>query len=139
MAARFGTQDWAAALQQEINGSSEYRNAANNWGVDFNGNLLFVFEPDQGSPERRSLMLKLSRGTCQGAEFVDTPTHPDVGFVLRGPFTLWREILERKTMAATAILTGKLEVEGERMKLLKHTAANRALIHCTASVDTGWD
>ncbi len=42
-------------------------------------------------------------------------------------------------MAATAILTGKLKVEGERMQLLKHTAANRALIHCTASVDTGWD
>ncbi len=58
---------------------------------------------------------------------------------MRGPFQLWREILQRKTMAATAILTGKLQVEGERMKLLKHTAANRALIHCTASVDTGWD
>jgi len=25
------------------------------------------------------------------------------------------------------------------MQLLKHTAANRALIHCTASVETGWD
>jgi len=27
-------------------------------------------------------------------------------------------------------------VEGEKLTLLKHAGANRALIHCTASVDT---
>jgi putative sterol carrier protein len=139
MASKFGTAEWAAALKQEINGSSEYRNAADKWGVGFNGNLLFVFEADEEAPQDRSLMLKLSGGSCQDAEFVDTVSHPDAGFVLRGPAHLWREILQRKTMAATAILTGKLKVEGERMQLLKHTAANRALIHCTASVETGWE
>jgi len=139
MASKFGTAEWAAALKQEINGSSEYRNAAEEWGVGFNGNLLFVFEADKEAPQDRSLMLKLSGGSCQDAEFVDTVSHPDAGFVLRGPAHLWREILQRKTMAATAILTGKLKVEGERMQLLKHTAANRALIHCTASVETGWE
>ena len=137
--AMFGSKDWATALKQEINESSEYRNAASKWGVDFNGNMLFVFEPDEEAAEGWSLMLELSGGACQSASFVDVDSHPDAGFVLRGPFQLWREILQRKTMAATAILTGKLQVEGERMKLLKHTAANRALIHCTASVDTGWD
>ena len=39
---------------------------------------------------------------------------------------------------ATAIVTGKLQVEGEKMRLLQHVQANRALLHCTASVDTGW-
>jgi len=136
---KFGTPEWASALKEEINGSSEYRNAANKWGVDFNGNLLFVFEADEQTPVDRALMLKLAGGSCQDAEFVNQKSHPEAGFVLRGPAHLWREILDRKTMAATAILTGKLQVEGERMRLLKHTAANRALIHCTASVDTGWD
>jgi putative sterol carrier protein len=137
--AAFGSDDWADALKREINDSSEYRNAAAKWGVDFNGNMLFVFEPDEEAPERRALMLKLSGGKCQDASFIDVDSHPDAGFVLRGPFQLWREILQRKTMAATAILTGKMQVVGERMQLLKHTAANRALIHCTASVDTGWE
>jgi len=138
MASQFGSAGWAAALKQEINGSSEYRNAAANWGVDFNGNMLFVFEADEEAAQARSLMLELAAGSCRSAEFLEADSHPDAGFVLRGPFRLWREILERKTMAATAILTGNLKVEGERMRLLKHTAANRALIHCTASVDTGW-
>ena len=44
MAVRFGTPEWCAALEREINGSSEYRNAAARWGDGFNGNLLFAFE-----------------------------------------------------------------------------------------------
>lgn len=136
MAPRFGTAEWCAALQREINDSSEYRNAAARWGDGFNGNLLLAFERDAALPEPLHLFLRLARGRCDGAEFVPGPSHPDAGFALRGPFTLWREILERKTLAATAILTGKLRVEGEKLTLLRHAGASRALIHCTASVET---
>jgi len=136
MAMRFGTPEWCAALEAEINGSSEYRNAAARWGDGFNGNILLAFEADAALPKPLHLLLRLGRGRCEGAEFVPGPSHPSAGFSLRGPFRLWRDILERKTLAATAILTGKLRVEGEKLTLLKHAGANRALIHCTASVDT---
>ena len=138
MGLTFGTEAWAGALQREINDSSEYRNAAAGWGVGFNGNMLFAFEADENLPTARTLLIRLAGGNCEGAEFLSGDGHDDAGFVLRAPFTLWREILQRRTMAATAILTGKLRVEGEKMALLKHSAANRALIHCTASVDTDW-
>jgi putative sterol carrier protein len=136
VAVRFGTPEWCAALEREINASSEYRNAAARWGDGFNGNLLFAFEKDAGLAEPLHLLLRLSRGRCEGAAFVPGPSHPDAGFALRGPFTLWREILEGKTLAATAILTGRLRVEGEKLTLLRHAGQSRALIHCTASVDT---
>ena len=138
MTAIFGSEDWADALKDEINRSDEYRNAASEWGVDFNGNMLFVFQPDETTTHERKLLLELSGGSCHSANFVEDQPTKEAGFVLRGPMQLWRDILDRKTMAATAILTGKMEVDGERMQLLKHTEANRALIHCTASVDTGW-
>lgn len=134
----FGTPEWAQALQQEIESSSEYRNAAASWGRGFDGNLLFVFEADESRRESRRLLVRLGGGACQGVEWLGEGPDPDVGFVLRAPFTLWRQVLERKTLAATAILTGKMKVEGDKMTLLKHTAAHRALIHCTASVDTLW-
>ncbi|HKW50923.1 MAG TPA: SCP2 sterol-binding domain-containing protein [Candidatus Eisenbacteria bacterium] len=136
MPLQFGTPVWSAALREEINRSSEYRNAASKWGVGFNGNLLFAFDADAALVKPLYLFLKLQAGRCDGAEFVPGPTHPDAGFALRAPFSLWKEILERKTLAATAILTGKLRVEGEMLTLLKHAGANRALIHCTASVPT---
>lgn len=139
MAFRFGSSDWADALQREINESSEYRNAASRWGVGFNGDIVFRFEADERLADTRVLLLRLAGGSCSECRFVPAGEAVEAGFTLGGPFTLWKSILERKTLAATAILTGKLEVQGEKMTLLKHTAANRALVHCTASVETSWD
>ena len=133
---RFGTPEWARALHDEINSSSEYRNAGAGWGKEGNGAILLAFEPDGALPQGRYLLLRLREGVSHGVEFVPGPTHPDASFALRGPFSLWRDILERRTMAATAILTGRLRVEGDRMTLLKHTSAHRALLHCASSVPT---
>jgi len=137
MAHGFGTEDWAAALRETINASSEYRNAGAQWGVGFDGSLLFQFDPDAELDRTLRLRLDLSGGACQSAEFVGEGAKP-AAFALRGPFGVWRAILERKMLAATAILTGKLHAEGDKMTLLKHTAAHRALVHCVASVDTAW-
>ena len=138
MAFKFGSVEWAEALRDEINDSSEYRNAAAGWGKDFNGNILFAFEADDQLTAPLNLLIRLKGGQSQGAEFVDADSHPEAGFVLRASFGLWKEVLERKTMAATAIMTGKMRVDGQKMTLLKHTAASRALVHCTSSVDTRW-
>jgi putative sterol carrier protein len=132
----FGSDAWAAALAAEINASSEYRNAAAKWGDGFNGNVLLVFDADATLPSTRSLLLRLAKGVCGGAAFLDGPTHPEAGFGLRAPFTVWQDILERKTLAATAILTGKMKVEGDKMTLLKHTGAHRSLVACAAAIDT---
>jgi putative sterol carrier protein len=136
MALRFGTPEWSDALRDALNASSEYRNAAARWGVDFNGNLLLAFERGGTLAEPRYLLLTLAAGRCDGATFVEGPSHPDAGFTLRAPFPLWRDVLERRTLAATAILTGKMKVEGDAIALLRHAGANRALIHVTASLPT---
>jgi putative sterol carrier protein len=132
----FGTEAWAAALAAEINASSEYRNAAAKWGDGFNGNVLLVFDADATQKTTYALLVELAKGVCRGASFVDGVSHPDAGFGLRAPFAVWRDVLSRKMLAATAILTGKMTVEGDRMTLLKHTAAHRALVACAAALDT---
>ncbi|MEK7316799.1 MAG: SCP2 sterol-binding domain-containing protein [Candidatus Eisenbacteria bacterium] len=132
----FGSREWCEALLTAVNGSSEYRNAGATWGVGFNGNLLFAFEVGDGLVAPLYLLLRLGGGRCDSAEFVVGPGHPESGFTLRAPFPVWRDILERRTLAAAAILTGKMKVEGDTIALLRHAGANRALIHCTASVKT---
>jgi len=132
----FGTPAWAEAFERAINASSEYRNAGARWGVGFNGNLLFVYEVDAALPRALHLLVRLSGGRCEGCGWVESARHPDAGFVLRAPFSLWREILEGRTLAATAILTGKLKAEGDTLRLLKHAGAHRSLIHCAGTVPT---
>jgi putative sterol carrier protein len=132
----FGTPEWARALEGGINASSEYRNAGEGWGVGFNGNILFAFEPGGAVARGLYLLLRLQGGRCLGAEFVPGPSHSDQGFALRAPFPLWLDILSGKTLAASAILTGKMKVVGNTITLLKHAGAHRSLVHCVASIDT---
>lgn len=136
MALEFGTPEWARSLEETINASSEYRNAAAGWGVGFNGNILFAFEAGGALGRGIHLLLRLEGGRCLGATFVPGPAHPDAGFALRATFPLWLEILTGKTLAATAILTGRMRIEGNTIALLKHAGAHRSLVHCVASLDT---
>jgi len=136
MTLAFGTAAWAAALVAEINSSSEYKNAAAKWGDGFNGNVLLVFDADTTLPETHALLVELAKGACRGASFVEGVSHPNAGFGLRAPFSVWKDLLQRKTLAATAILTGRMKVDGDTMTLLKHTAAHRALVACAAALDT---
>lgn len=138
MAIPFGTEGWAQALCAQINGSSEYRNAAAKWGRGWNGTLLLSFGADLRLPEPRHLLLRVGEGRCAGAEFVPGIEHPEAGFALEAPFSLWKEILEGRTLAVTAILAGHLKVRGDRIKLLQHVAAQRALLHCVSSLDTAY-
>ncbi len=136
MPVEFGSPEWTRALEAAINGSSEYRNAAAKWGVGFNGNILFAFEEGGSLGRSLHLLLRLEGGRCLGAEFVPGPSHPEAAFTLRAPYPLWRDILAGRTLAATAILTGRMRVEGDAIALLKHAGAHRALVHCVGSLDT---
>ncbi len=134
----FGSPEWAAAFVIEINASSEYRNAGARWGVGWNGNILLAFEADSALRQSLYLLVRLSRGSSQGAEWVGAGHHPDAGFVLRAPFSLWKDILERRALAATAILTGAMKAEGDTVRLLRFAGAHRSLIHCAASLETAF-
>ena len=127
-------------------GKSTLFNALTKAGIAAENYPFCTIEPNVGVvevPDRRlgalARIAQPQKVVPAVVEFVDDPEHPEAGFTLTPPFTLWRDILERRTLAATAILTGRLKVKGDRMLLLRHTAANRALIHCTASVDTDWN
>jgi putative sterol carrier protein len=138
MAIPFGTEAWAQALCAQLNASSEYRNSAAKWGQGFNGTLLLSFGADGKLPEPKHLLLRVSQGRCAGAEFVPEIDHPEAGFALEAPFSLWKDILEGRALAVTAILGGHLKVRGDRIKLLQHVAAQRALLHVVTSLDTAF-
>ncbi len=135
---RFGTPQWAEAFAAQVAQSSEYRNAAAAWGKGFDGSILLVFEADANRAGVERLRLALAEGRCDGAAFLAPGDSSRAAFELQAPFGLWREVLDGRTLAATAILTGRLRVVGEKLTLLRHTAAHRALLHCAASVETIW-
>lgn len=132
----FGTDAWARTLCEALNGSSEYRNAAARWGQGFNGTVMLTFEADGKLPRTLHLLVRLEAGRCLGAEFVDRPDHPEAAWALQAAFAVWKDILDGRSLAATQILAGRLRVRGDKMTLLKHAAAHRALLSCVSALDT---
>jgi putative sterol carrier protein len=77
----------------------------------------------------------LEDGACTGVEILDEPDAADAGFVLRGPYETWKEIVDGRPSAA-AVLSGDLAFEGDRLKRLRYSAMFQLLGDVAADVET---
>ena len=117
-------------LVRSINDSDAFREAASGWGDGFNGNVLMVFEPDDQRADPLNVLLRLSPGICNGAELVEGSGHPDAGFVFTAARTVWRTMLDGSLAPASAVLYGRLRVQGDRGLLFRHASLAGALVDC---------
>jgi len=135
MAADFGTQQWADAVRNRIQNDAEYRAAAEGWGVDFNGNILFTIEPGAGLKDAVHLLLELKDGGCLGARLLPDGSQADAGFKLRGPWPAWKQVIDGEIKPILAISLRKIRLEGSLVVLMKYVPAAQALLRCVSSVD----
>lgn len=132
----FGSTAWAHALAARINNDDEYRTAARGWGIGFNGDMMFHVEPDETLTKALRFVLHLRDGICNQVEIVGEDSSTKVGFVLRAPYPVWKQILTGKIRPMAALMTRKIHIEGSLRTLMKYTGAARALLRATASVPT---
>jgi hypothetical protein len=79
---------WITEYGELLNENGEYGEASDGWGVGFDGDFLFVVEPDDvydGDPVY--FFLGLEDGDCTAAYEVEDPDEEEYGFVFRGPYT----------------------------------------------------
>lgn len=77
----------------------------------------------------------LEEGRCTGVEIVDGSNARDVGFVIRGAYDTWRQIVDGRP-AASAVLTGDLSVEGSWVRQVQYGAMLQLLGDVAADVET---
>lgn len=63
----------------------------------------------------------LEGGDCTGVEVLDDPGAREMGFVIRGRYDVWRQIVDGRP-AASAMLGGDLAVEGNQFYQLRYSA-----------------
>lgn len=131
---RFATDEWLQAYKDAIDSSSELSEAAGDWERDIT--LVVEAEPDKGVPVDLWGLFEIEHGKCKRA----TAVAPEVGdraeFVIRAPYSRWREIIEGKLDPTRALLQGKLKVKGDLTTLTKEVAATQALVRAAASIPT---
>ncbi|WP_255198723.1 sterol carrier protein [Halorarius litoreus] len=77
----------------------------------------------------------LVEGHCTGVELLESPDEREVGFVIRGDYTVWRQIIDGRP-AASALLSNDLTIEGSWFRLGQYAAVPQLLGDIAAEVET---
>lgn len=136
------TEEWARAWCRELNGSEEYREAAETW----EGAVVLVVEPDpeRGIEEERAVYLDLRQGECREARAADAEDRAGAPYVIRADPYTWKRVLDREMDPISGLMRGKFKLErGSVVTLARYVRAAKELVSAATRVETsfpeGWE
>ena len=97
---------------------------------------LIEAEPDKGVSEDVWAWLDLWHGECRGGGIVDAGKAQAARFVIRAPYSRWREVLEGDLDPVRGMMQGKLRVHGDLPTIVRYVRAANELVHLTGTVET---
>ena len=130
----FPTEAWFQALVSLINDSDEYREAAAEWEGDIA--FLVEAEPDRGLPADVWGLLDLWHGACRGGGVIDAERGREAAYVLRAPYSRWREVVTGELDPIKAMMQGKLKVQGDLPTIVRKVRAANELVELTQQIPT---
>lgn len=130
----FPSDEWIKELSRRLNDSEDYEKSAKDWEGDF----VFVVEPDEAYDDEAYLFLGLYHGKSPDAEALEDLSERETEFILRGPFSVWRQVIKGKMDPIQGMMTRKLKVQGNMMKIMRYPKAAKEIVSCCAQVPTAW-
>lgn len=130
----FGTPEWLEAYRTSINESPTYRQAAATW----EGEVAFAFEaePARGWPETKYSVMDLWHGECRWAGEVDAARAQQSPFLVRGPYTRWKQLAQGELDPIKAMMQGKLRLRGSLPAIVRHVKAAHELVALASQIPT---
>ncbi len=134
MAHEFPSDEWIKALRDLLNASDSYQRSAKDWEGDF----LFIVDPDESYAETAFLHLKLYHGQSQGAGMVDPDDLPETEYTINAPYSTWRKVIDSKLDPIQGMMTGQLKLKGDLMTVMRYPKAALEIVSCCAKIPTDW-
>jgi len=132
MAIKIISDEWIKEVSRQLNESKDYERAAKDWEGDF----IFVLEPDESYQDRTYFFLSLLHGKSSDAALVASENERKAEFKIRAPYGIWRKVIEGKLDPIQGLMTGKLKLEGNLMKIMRYPRAAKEIIACCSKVPT---
>lgn len=76
----------------------------------------------------------LEAGECTGTDIVSDPDEVDAGFMLRGAYDDWKDMVEGMDVVQ-AVMSGKLEIEGEMNQLLEYAESAQRMGDISSDIE----
>jgi len=117
MTAIFPSEEWLKGLEVKINTDKKYADIAKNW----EGDLVFVIEPEGNLKEQLTFYLDLWHGTCRKVDYMPAlESYPNPVFTLTASYGNITAILSGKLNPMTAMMTNKLKVRGNMGYMMRN-------------------
>lgn len=130
---------WVESFRDRLNDNAAYAEAADGWGVDFDGDFVFEILPDDTyDGEPLYFYLDLRDGECMQAAVLDDPDEVAHGYALRGDYTDWKRLIQGELDTVTAVMNGVLDVRGSKVRAMRYQDALVEMGETAAQVDTAF-
>lgn len=129
---KFPSDEWIKALSEKLNASESYEKSAKDWEGDF----IFVVEPDEAYDGTAYLFLGLFHGKSPDAAELASQDERETEFVLQGTFSNWRKVIEGRLDPIQGMMTRKLKLKGNMMKIMRYPKAAKEIVSCCALIPT---
>jgi len=131
---QFPADLWFQDFIARINASEEYRKAAETW----EGDVAFVVEaePDKRVPADVWALLDLWHGECRGGGVIDQERGAAARYVIRAPYSRWKEFIRGTLEPVRGMMQGKLKLQGDLATIVRNVQAASALVRIVGQVDT---
>ncbi len=134
MAVKFPSDEWIKELCQKLNESESYSRSAKDWEGDF----IFTMDPDD-KHKAAYLYMDLYHGKCRGARLLSSPDEVSAEYVLSANFDNWRKVINGKLDPIQGMMTRKLKLKGNMMKIMRYPKAAKEIVACCALVPTDFE
>ena len=130
----FPSEEWLGQYVERINDSAGYREAAATW----EGDIAYVIEaePDKNVPQDVWAWLDLWHGECRGAKIVDPAEGEKATFVIRAPYSRWKEVIKKELDPVKGMMQGKLKLKGDLPTIVRYVKAANELVNLAETVST---
>jgi putative sterol carrier protein len=118
----------------EVTSMPEYQEAAADWEGDIA--FLVEAEPDKGVATDVWGYLDLWHGACRGGGVVEAQKGQTAQYVIRAPYSRWKEVVQGDLDPVRAMMQGKLRVQGDLPTIVRNVRAANELVDLTSKVDT---
>jgi putative sterol carrier protein len=137
MAYDFPSPDWVAAYKEALNGEpgKAWQKAAETWEGDF----LFIVQPDKQFEKTVSIHIDLWHGECRSAQmYSESDTIPEAEIHFVGTYANWAKLLKGEMDPIRGILMRKFKLVGNKAKVLQGSTAAKELVSTAQKIDTNF-
>jgi len=135
MVLNFPSKAWLLAYKDALN--SEIGIAWQEAAKDWEGDFLFVIEPEGGLKEKIIFYIDLHHGECRKVDYFTAEDKlPKAAFQYIGIYSNWLKLLKGEIDPIKGIIMRKFKLVGNKAKVLRAIKAAQELIATAQKIET---